>query len=255
MNLEVTRLSNTLTRILGYQLIPIWRIERYHQTEYLRRLLDAKQIDLVLDVGANMGQYRDYLRAQIGYKGMILSFEPHPRCLDEITRRSATDDKWEVFPYALGAQQGVLQFNLMRDSQFSSFHAPIQVQRLGRGSDNVIERTVNVEIDTLDSVFDGLARRFQCERPFLKLDTQGHDIEVLRGAFTCIRKFPAIQAELSNIQIYSNMVDLGRSVTEMGQLGFDLGTIFPANPDQFPVVTDFDAYFINREIIESRPSY
>ncbi|MDO8450886.1 MAG: FkbM family methyltransferase [Rhodoferax sp.] len=250
MTLGVNKLSNRFTRIFGCQFIPDWRIERYHQTDYLRRLFDVKQIDLVFDVGANKGQYRDYLRAHIGFKGMILSFEPHPECLAEITRRSATDDNWKVFPYALGAQQGVLQFNLMRDSQFSSFHAPIQPERLDRGSDNVVERTVDVRIDTLDFVFDGLKRSFQFARPFLKLDTQGYDMEVLRGASTCIAKFPAIQAELSNIPIYSSIVGLGQSIAELNQLGFDLGAIFPANPDQFPVVTDFDAYFINQESIE-----
>ncbi len=237
---------NTAFDFFGYKLIPNWRIGRYHQSNYLRRLFKEKDVDLVFDVGANMGQYRDYLREDIGFKRMLFSFEPHPECFAVISKRAEHDPNWKVFPFALGAETGVVQFNLMRDSQFSSFHIPIRPEQLSRGSGNIIERTVDVDVCTLDSIYAELKRDYNYFRPFLKMDTQGHDIQVLRGGEFCISEFLAIQAELSNIPIYANMIHLGQSISEIEQLGFDLGAIFPTNPDQFPSAIDFDTYFIKK---------
>jgi hypothetical protein len=67
---------------LGYRLIPAWRLSSYAESEFMRTLLAQYAVELVIDVGANLGQYRDYLRAHCGYDGEILSLSP--------TRRSSS---------------------------------------------------------------------------------------------------------------------------------------------------------------------
>ena len=54
---------------LGYTVIPTWRLAHFPFGEHLRRILQTFEIDCVLDVGANTGQYRDFLRDQVGYEG------------------------------------------------------------------------------------------------------------------------------------------------------------------------------------------
>jgi hypothetical protein len=98
--------SRVLNRVLGaggLELMPKWRVPRAPQTAYLRRLLDERRVDGVLDVAANRGQFRDYLREQVGYTGWIVSFVPHPSALRPARRRApaTTAGKCTQWPLAL----------------------------------------------------------------------------------------------------------------------------------------------------------
>jgi len=234
-------------RKIGYEIVPTWRLDRHPQSKYLKKLLKNYSIDAVIDVGANNGQYRDYLRDHLEFKGKILSFEPHPACIETLKELAEGDPLWEIYPFALGAHDGALKLNLMQDSQFSSFLNPKHQEKLGRGQGNVVIESVDVEVRSLGSIYDDLMHKNNCSRPFLKLDTQGHDVHVLHGASKVITHLRAIQTELSNIPIYEEVTNIATSITELDRYGFDLGAIFPANPDQFPLATDFDAYFIQRQ--------
>jgi len=70
-----------MANMLGLTIIPSWRLDQYPFEIFLRRLFDLYKIDLVIDVGANLGQYRDFIRKAVGFEGWIVSFEPDPECL------------------------------------------------------------------------------------------------------------------------------------------------------------------------------
>lgn len=230
---------------LGCELVPSWRMERLAQTAYLKRLIDAMGIDCIFDVGANHGQYRDYLRQQVGYSGLIISFEPNPDCSTHLTQLAASDRLWKVMPIALGETAGTLDFNIMKDSQFSSFLTPKSSALWDGGKDNVVTKVVSVEVSTLAEVYPALLGRFQFARPFLKIDTQGYELQVIRGGAQILSGFVAAQAEVSNVPIYDGISGM-TSVTElMSEFDFHFAHIFPTNPDHFPMMVDFDAYFIN----------
>lgn len=67
--------------------------------ERRHRLYKAKGIDLVLDVGANIGQFHDEIRRD-GYGGDIISFEPLSNAIAE-RRRRAEDARWQLRQLAL----------------------------------------------------------------------------------------------------------------------------------------------------------
>lgn len=70
------------------------------------RILDAFAIDAVCDIGANIGQTRDSLRAA-GFRGRIVSFEPAPEAHATLVSRARHDPAWEIAPrMALGARAG-----------------------------------------------------------------------------------------------------------------------------------------------------
>lgn len=231
----------------GVELVPRWRIPRAPQTAYLKRLLETLGIDCVLDVGANVGQFRDYLRLEVGYQGMIVSFEPHPDCFAACKAASEADDKWEVFALALGEVVGKTEFHLMKDSQFSSFLQPDNALAPHYEGSNQIERVVSVDVARLDDLLPDLLSRLACQRPFLKLDTQGFEAEVLRGAAKVQAIIPALQAEVSNVPIYRNIRGMEATLADMREAGWRLGCLFPTNPDQFPTCVDFDGYFLRAE--------
>ena len=83
--------------------------------ENLKGLLRKYRVDLVLDVGANRGQYAGQLRRS-GYTGRILSFEPVPEVFAELSRAAAGDDLWDVHQLALGRERAELDMHVLPGS-------------------------------------------------------------------------------------------------------------------------------------------
>ncbi|MBK9135259.1 MAG: FkbM family methyltransferase [Betaproteobacteria bacterium] len=241
---KVLRMLKAILDAAGVELVAKWRIPRASQTAYLSRLLRTLGVDCVLDVGANIGQYREYLRSHVGFKGPIISFEPHPECLAVCRQSMSSDSLWHVMPYALGAQAGKMDFHLTKDSQFSSFLEPENSATPQFESTNKVDRTVTVDVVPLDDVLPGLMRQLRVGRPFLKLDTQGFDLEVLKGASSSLSSIPALQTEISNLPIYKNISSMEAAFRQLREWGWQLGCMFPTNPEQFPVSVDFDTYFL-----------
>jgi hypothetical protein len=91
MHTWIRRRLFSLAQTLGYTVLPNWRVEHHAQTVYLQNLFRLLAIDCVLDVGANQGQYRDFLRNDVGFEGAIVSFEPIPQHVETLRRRAASD--------------------------------------------------------------------------------------------------------------------------------------------------------------------
>ena len=87
---------------------------------HLKQLFAALEIDTVLDVGANYGQYYEFLRNRVEFTGHIHSFEPIPELGAKLVERSASDPKWHVNPCALGIKTGKAQFHISDKPGWSS---------------------------------------------------------------------------------------------------------------------------------------
>ena len=83
----------------------------------LRRplLLREEGITLVLDVGANSGQWAMELRRG-GYQGRIVSFEPGSDAFAALERAAEGDRLWECRQLALGSHSGTATLNLAANS-------------------------------------------------------------------------------------------------------------------------------------------
>src|ERR671932_2579050 len=97
--------------------------------KHLAQVLDALEVDTVIDVGANYGQYRGLLR-QIGYAGRIVSFEPVARPFQHCAGLAAAEDPaWEVHRLALGRRDQRRRIKVGSSEDFSSF---LGLSRYGR---------------------------------------------------------------------------------------------------------------------------
>ena len=232
---------------LGYTIVANRRLDRLPQTRYLARLFSLLSIDCVFDVGANKGQYGRFLRDEVGYTGTIVSFEPVPASLAALRAVASGDSKWQVEPCALGRVAGTATFNVMANSVFSSFLTPDH-SRLSRfRTGNRVEQTIEVEVATLDSMFPRIAERTGCTAPYLKMDTQGFDLDVAAGGQSVIREFRGLQSEASVTPIYEGMPNFAQSIETFREMGFDLSAMFHLNPTgHFPRMIEFDCHMINR---------
>src|SRR5438128_6981528 len=102
-----------VSRALGYDIVPLREMKERDFALHLRELLARLEIDCVLDVGANVGQYHDFLRDKVLYEGLIVSFEPIGRHVELLKSRARAERDWHIEGYALGPREGTLPINVM----------------------------------------------------------------------------------------------------------------------------------------------
>lgn len=250
MNLGKT-IASAFTRISGIELIPSWRLENFAFESFLRRIFEKYSIDLVIDVGANQGQYRDFIRYQVGYQGLIISFEPDPECVKAMLERSKRDRKWRIEPFALGREEGELELRVATDSHFNSFLNPDKAGLTATlfKEKSEIEHTEVVAVRKLNNYMNNLLE-LEVSRPYLKLDTQGFDLEVMRGADVFLKRVCALQTEVSVRAIYDGMPDYLETFEFLSRAGFDLSHSFPVSHDRALRLIEFDCIAVNSKFAD-----
>jgi len=233
----------------GYFVIPEWRLNEGWLGLYLAKLFGTLKIDCVIDNGANEGQFHDLLREVVGFDGHIVSFEPNPDLVRTLRRRSKGDVKWHIHGVALGATEDTAGFHITQNDEFSSFLIPDDSVVSAFTQDNRIVRTQSVEMVTLDTVYPELQRQLRICRPYLKLDTQGYDLEVVKGAFVCLSAMTAVQTEAYVKPIYRDVPSFDTSIRLLREGGFELSAMFRASDGAFPLLVDVDCIMVNRRAI------
>jgi len=186
------------------------------------------EIDLILDVGANKGQFASEIR-QCGYEGRIISFEPLSQAHGELLQSSASDPLWDAYSRcALGDHNGKVEINIAGNSESSSILPMLESHR-SVAPESAYQGKEIVSIKTLDVV----ARQYlkDAQAPFLKIDTQGFEWQVLDGARDTLPHIKGILVELSIVPLYDGQ-HLWRDVIDRLETeGFTLWAFVPAFSD------------------------
>lgn len=204
-----------IARAMGYDLLP--RAKAKHPDAQLVLLLQRFEIDAVLDVGANEGQYAARLR-EWGWAGPIVSFEPLPEAHARLSRRAARDPGWIVAPrLALGARAGSATLHVSAESDMSSLLPQTRLLEEISPSSAVTAR-VEVPMARLDAL--ELLERPAWRRLFLKLDVQGFEPAVLEGAAGLLPRIQGIQLELALLPLYQGERDWRAMIDGLSAQGF-----------------------------------
>ncbi len=192
-------------------------------------MLDHFGITLLLDVGANTGQYVGYLR-NAGWTGRVVSFEPVAGVHGVLAGNAAADPAWEVAPaMALGAEDGEAEITCSNESDMSSL-LPLRDEILAVSPSTAAGGTERVNVRALDSLFDDYAGAD--DRVFLKIDTQGFERAVLDGARNSLPRIAGLQVELSLIPLYEGEALWRELVDRLEAAGFDLRFVLPGYYDR-----------------------
>lgn len=190
--------------------------------------LRAFGIDLVIDIGANDGQFAKELRAG-GYTGRIVSFEPLTTAHHRLLKASNNDSAWQVHSRcAVGDRLGEIELNISSNSVSSSV-----LPMLTAHSNAAPESTyLGSEIAPLTTVDEAVLPYFEgAKAPFLKIDTQGYEWHVLDGALASLPKVRGIQMELSLLPLYEGQRLWQESIERLETAGFVLWALQPAFVD------------------------
>lgn len=231
---------------LGHQLI---RSARSHSCieGHLRRVLDRLGVNCVIDVGANEGQHGRLLR-KLGYRGRIVSFEPVPCVYETLVRTSASDKKWFTHELALGSEETPRSMHVTSRSVLSSFLPPAEFARERFEDQANVVRTEEVKVARLDAIFDEIVHGISAPRVFLKMDTQGCDLEVFAGAQGCLGAIVGIQSELSVLPLYSGIPDYMEALPAYRQQGFEATGFYPIFREKKSLVLgELDCVMVRRE--------
>lgn len=209
---------------------------------HLRRLLARVPVDALIDVGAHQGGAGLRFR-HAGFHGPIHSFEPVSANYERLTDVAAADASWSVSRVALGSAAGEATINTFPDGDFDSLHEPTGY---GAGRFTKVRSRASevVTVRTLDEVMAEPALA-AARRVFLKIDTQGHDLEVVRGGETSIDRIVGLQFELSMKPVYEDAPSAVEALDYALRLGFEVTGLFPITRDRDGLrVVEFDCVML-----------
>lgn len=220
------RFIHRALRRLGYD-IHRYAPAVFPEAQYAR-LLHAKGVDLVLDVGANAGQYASRLR-EMGYRGRIVSFEPLRAARAQLLAASAGDARWTVADRAaLGDRDGEVEVNVSGDSASSSILEMLDAQLRSAPESRYLGKE-HVPMRRLDELAaPHLAP--DCVT-LVKIDTQGFEDRVLDGAAGILPRIAGIHVELSLVPLYAGQKLFPEMVDRLRGLGFEIWALWPAFVD------------------------
>lgn len=232
------QLGHKIADIIGYDLVRTSRNVLLHR--HLRNLFNLLRIDCVLDVGANYGQYGTLLR-DLGYQGRIISFEPVAASYQRLLATAERDRNWDTYNFALGAVEEEREIHVTAASDFASFLPPSDFSRRTFGDVVAVDNLERVRIRKLDEIFPLVMEGPPARAIHLKMDTQGYDLEVLKGGESAMKQIIGLQSELSVLPVYDGMPDYLEALTTYRQAGFEVTGLFPVSHDRTTLtVIEFD---------------
>jgi FkbM family methyltransferase len=224
-----TRLAKSAIDALGLE---------FQRSTTLKRFLATHPIDLVIDAGANLGQFAELIRSK-GYKGRIWSFEPVSGVFAALAAKAERDGRWRVSKLALGNAAGEAVINVSANHTLSSF-LPASPKLASYDADAAtVPETVRVE--TLDEVLkDDPATSI-----FLKIDVQGFEKQVLEGAAETLNRVHALYVELPVEQLYEGGWTFPEAIRYLDDLGFTPAQFRTVNslPGDPASAVEFDCLF------------
>jgi FkbM family methyltransferase len=183
---------------------------------------------VVVDVGANSGQYGSKLRRE-GYRGRIVSFEPMASAFALLEEKADADPAWTCVRVAVGAAPGEATLHVTANSASSSLLS-MGDETIGAEPATAVVADETVKVEPLDELVHDLL--IGDDRVFLKVDVQGYEREVLEGAEETIRRAQAMQVELALVQLYEGQALIHELLGYLYDRGFDLVDLSPGFKDR-----------------------
>jgi FkbM family methyltransferase len=184
-----------------------------------RRLLERRAVTVVVDVGANCGQYGAMLRAH-GYRGTLLSYEPLPDAFRKLRERAAADGKWQAQQAAVGAANGVATLHVAQNLVSSSI-LPMTARHVAAAPASHTIQSIEVQTVTLAEILAPITQA----STLVKIDTQGYESQVLDGAGAHLSHVSLLEVELSLVELYGGQPLFREIDARLVAAGFGLVSI------------------------------
>jgi FkbM family methyltransferase len=204
--------------------------------------LVRQPIDLIVDVGANIGQFAAEMRGKFPH-AHIVSFEPLPEAFAELARWARADGNATALNLGLGESEATLPFYRHVGHSSSSSLLPTHSAGVAAFPQMGQAQLTEVAVRRLDDALAAIGRPAG-PGTLLKLDVQGFEKQVMRGAPETLRQVAALIAEVNIDPMYRGQAEF----LALAQLAYAGGLRYAGNYAQYPApdghVIFLDAAFI-----------
>ena len=209
-----------ITRALKHSLSILNQVTR-PALDSLSQCIAEEGIDLVIDVGANVGQFAIDLRVA-GYDGEIYSFEPASLPFSNLVKNSSRDSLWSVFNFGLGSINQEVDLNIASNDGLSS---SILKPNLHSGFFPSVEfnSTEKIQVLTLSKFIQDM--KLEHRRILLKIDAQGAESMILEGAREVFDSVISTYVELSLVELYQGETGALGILNKLSDAGHEISDI------------------------------
>ena len=226
------------------KLVPLLAVSDYRRALYSHRVAAtiehesqpfAESYGTVIDVGANRGQFAVFARHRWP-DARLLCFEPLPRPRDVLISLASDLGNAEVMPFAIADESGRRVMQVAEADDSSSLLAASASQLEAFPAAAKVDE-VAVDVRSLDDVLD-----LSDLRPpaLLKIDVQGAELDVLRGASRVLKSECELLVECSLVELYEGQALIDETIRFANERGFRLMGLSPPfrAPDGTPLQCD-----------------
>ena len=213
--------------------------------------LRSRGVTVVLDIGANRGQFAAGLR-NAGYEGRIVSFEPLSEPFADLQRSASADSLWDCNRWALGDIDGTIAMHVAGNSGESSSVLPIlKVHQDAAPYANYIggEEVPRRRLDTVAQVILSPS-----DVIFVKMDVQGFEKWVFAGGAATLQKHcVGLHIELSTTPLYEDSMAINEALDLIYSSGYTMwGVNSPFSDPRDGRVLAIDGIFFRDDGLQSR---
>ena len=171
----------------------------------------------VVDVGASGGIDPRWAKFTTSYKGIL--FEPDPREYDMLKSKSGKN--LIVLNSALSDSSDTIDFHLCEKQQVSSTYLPNFdfLNKFPNAKRFDVTKTIKIQADTLDNQ---LKKNDITEIDFIKIDTQGYELPILKGSVDYLNNTIGLELEVEFAQLYENQPLFKEVDSFVQKKGFEL---------------------------------
>ncbi len=184
-------------------------LDIYHQKKILKFIKKSKiDIKTIIDVGCHQGKYFDLFSRNFNINRAIL-IEPQKKYFSYLKLKYKNIKKVKIFNFALSNKKGLGLFYINHHDLTSSLNLinhnnkflKLKSKIFGLNSNDMIKTKDKIKIESLNNLFKKLKLR---NIDLVKIDTEGHELEVLKGSKKFIKNFKIILIEFRKDNVYKN---------------------------------------------------
>jgi len=232
-----------LRSLLGYY--QAQRGDRAHKLALkncFKEILQRNKINVLLDVGAHMGETGAHFRSRWNFQGRIVSFEPIHEKFLQLQKKASKDPLWDCHHLALGNETGEKKLTIFNNAYNSSFLKLHDF--LAQECKLKATREELVRIQRLEDLYPTLCK--PTDSVLLKIDTQGFEKPVLDGTGKCLPHVRLVKLEVSLVPLYKGETLIGEMIQYMGSKGFVPILIEPGHISEQFHQLQVDLIFLNQ---------
>ena len=215
-----------------------WKSGIVASVEHQAALSSIDCVDLVVDIGANRGQF-SLLSRSLFPEATIIAFEPLQEPSETFRSLFAGDSRVHIHRVAIGPHRTSSLMHISARDHSSSL-LPIGALQVESFSGTAEVGTTNVMVSPLSSF---LQPEHFVDRSLLKIDVQGYEYQALLGCEALVEKFTYIYCECSFVELYLGQLLFSDVASWLFARGFAVSGIYNVHYNLKGVAIQADILF------------